>query len=492
MNAFHTREWRPIEDLPSDWQSTLAEPQTEALVAAWLEQAKELADKELYERFLEKLRRQWAIETGFIEGLYDIDAGSTLVLVEKGLDATYVSHGPGNAVAHDALEKIKDQYEAIAGLYQFVGGERPLTAFYIRELHQVLTAHQPTYEAVDTLGHPVTRELPRGIWKSVNNHVCHADGSRFEYCPYEHVQSEIDRLLAMARTHEEQGVPPEVEAAWLHHRFSLIHPFTDGNGRVSRCLATLVLLRSHWLPLVITRDDRDTYIAALRKADSGDLKPLVRFICFIERRELREAFALSGTVIREQETMNDILRGVQHRIATRRDRVAESLGQMRDTATALHGIASTRLAEMCSEIDRAIGDPSLGLGAFVAAGEPDHPNRKHNYVQIVACAKKMGYFANFHEFQSWVSLNIQTDHRTDILLSFHGIGKAPGVMGCAAMIYERQPNDEGGWTLSPAEPLSREPFEFARAENPEHVIARFQEWLQDVTLRGLHIWRETV
>ena len=32
----------------------------------------------------------------------------------------------------------------------------------------------------------------------------------------------------------------EIEATWLHHRFTQIHPFQDGNGRVARALASLV------------------------------------------------------------------------------------------------------------------------------------------------------------------------------------------------------------------------------------------------------------
>lgn len=54
----------------------------------------------------------------------------------------------------------------------------------------------------------------------------------------------------------EMEVSPEVEAAWLHHRFTQIHPFQDGNGRIARLLASLVFIKAGWFPLVVTRDDR--------------------------------------------------------------------------------------------------------------------------------------------------------------------------------------------------------------------------------------------
>ena len=56
-------------------------------------------------------------------------------------------------------------------------------------------------------------------------------------------------------------------AAWVRHRFTQIHPFQDGNGRVARLLATLVFSRAEWLPLVVRRDDRVRYLDALEAAD---------------------------------------------------------------------------------------------------------------------------------------------------------------------------------------------------------------------------------
>ena len=79
----------------------------------------------------------------------------------------------------------------------------------------------------------------------------------------------MDRLLAMHREHGQRGVAPEVEAAWLHHRFTQIHPFQDGNGRVARALATLVMIRAGWFPLVVTDAGRADYIEALEIADGG-------------------------------------------------------------------------------------------------------------------------------------------------------------------------------------------------------------------------------
>jgi Fic family protein len=70
----------------------------------------------------------------------------------------------------------------------------------------------------------------------------------------------------------------------LHHAFTQIHPFEDGNGRVARALASLIFLKPSWFPVVVTRDDREKYIEALERADSGELRPLVALFVQSQRR----------------------------------------------------------------------------------------------------------------------------------------------------------------------------------------------------------------
>ena len=200
---------------------------------------------------------------------YTLTEGATKTLIEKGLDASFLARGDTDDEPQNVIAKIEDHQSAINGLYDFVSGNRHLGTSYIKELHVVLTDHQRTYLGRDTLGNWGDRELPRGVWKSLRNNVEHPDGGTFEFCPPEHVDQEMDNLVSMHLRHVNEGVPADIEAAWLHHRFSIIHPFTDGNGRVARCIATMVLLRESWLPLVVTRQDRDKYIEALRYADAG-------------------------------------------------------------------------------------------------------------------------------------------------------------------------------------------------------------------------------
>jgi len=490
------REWSPITDLPDDWEESLKTPQMTALVQVWHEQAGELREQDLYKEFLGKLRRQWAIETGVLEGLYTLSEGATLALIEKGLDASLISHGDTDDSPENVLAKIHDQHHAIMGLYQFVSGSRELGTSYIKELHQVLTEHQLTYTGRDTLGNLVTRELPKGEWKRLKNNVEHPDGTAFEYCPPEHVSQEIDNLLALHKTHTDLGVPPDIEASWLHHRFTLIHPFTDGNGRVARCLATLVLLKADWLPPVITREDRDSYIAALRCADAGALRPLVDFFGRLQRKAIREALSLSQQVIHEAAKLEGILAAVKAKFARRREAHTESVDRALRTADSLQVLTRQRLEEVAGQIKTALLDEGTNFHSYMDHGERDADKAKYNYYQVIGTAKKLNYYANLSLYQAWAALVVLTDQRAEVLFSFHGIGhEATGVLGCSAMFYtKKQTEDEDNDTLvvDDVTPLVDEPFEFTYAEDSVDVQTRFRYWLDDMILQGLEHWQKLV
>jgi Fic-DOC domain mobile mystery protein B len=78
---------------------------------------------------------------------------------------------------------------------------------------------------------------------------------------------------------------PDEIAARFHHKLVWIHCYPNGNGRHGRLAADLLLAsldrpRFSWgrANLVDVSDTRLHYVAALRAADSHDIRPLLEFV----------------------------------------------------------------------------------------------------------------------------------------------------------------------------------------------------------------------
>ncbi|MBV9038095.1 MAG: Fic family protein, partial [Acidobacteriaceae bacterium] len=288
-------EWQPIADLPSDLNA-LTDGELLPLAQFWSDQKGELDRIGQLQKFNQELAREWAIETGQIEGIYDIDRGTTRTLIERGINADFIPRVSNQQSPELIAAIIRSHLEVLDGLFDFIKGNRPLSKGYIHELHAALLRQQQTATVMDQFGNVFRADLLKGHYKKQPNNPTRPDGSVHQCCPPEHVDSEMERLIELHAQHISQGVPVEIQSAWLHHRFAQIHPYQDGNGRVARALASLIFIKAGWFPVVVTRDDRTRYIDALEIADQGDLHPLVEFFVDVQKRSLFQATQAAADV----------------------------------------------------------------------------------------------------------------------------------------------------------------------------------------------------
>lgn len=260
------------------------------LLATWLERT--TVDTALWSRYIDALSarreaaspaavrdavqramRRAAVDTGAIEGLYEVDRGFTesVAALTASWDVAFSEKGP------DAAALFAAQMEAFELVLDAATNSMPVTEAWIRRLHEVLCAPQRTYR-VNTPQGPQEQLLPKGVYKSYPNHVILPDGSHHAYAPVALTAPEMGRLVQELRTDAFTVAHPVHQASFAHFAFVTIHPFADGNGRVARALASFPLYRHASTPLVIFADQKADYFDALRSADEGDYQPFVEFI----------------------------------------------------------------------------------------------------------------------------------------------------------------------------------------------------------------------
>lgn len=115
-----------------------------------------------------------------------------------------------------------------------------------------------------------------------------------------------DLIASMLQGLEEEASPVLVKAAMAHLNLVMIHPFSDGNGRMARCFQTLVLARDRLLAPVFSSIEEflgrntDAYYDVLQDVGAGawhperDARPWVRFC-------LRAHYLQARTMLRRQE-----------------------------------------------------------------------------------------------------------------------------------------------------------------------------------------------
>lgn len=485
--------WKHLTDLPSGWDK-LAAPQLRVVADLWRSRIGDLRGSVVLREFNARLARKWSIETGVIEGVYRIDRGITELLIEKGIETALIPHGATDRPAADIVRILRDHYDALEGLFSFVSGKRELSLSYIREMHQQLCASQEFVVGLDTFGARVQRRLVKGDWKRQPNNPHRQDGSLHQYCPPEHVASELESLVRLHKEHVKNAVPPEVEAAWLHHRFTQIHPFEDGNGRVARSLATLVLLRSELFPFIVEREDQGRYIDALEAADTRDnLEPLIKLIARQQQEALLAALDLSRDVIREREAADSLERTLQDAttklIQKQYKKQQEDFREIEIRTSGLISLAKAKLQSVADQLLSGLGDLARNYKIHAQEALPDQGHWFR--FQIVQVAKQLRYFANTYDWHRWTRLLIGGEHGGQIVISFHQSGKDfRGVFMATAFFELRSPDDADEGKVF--RPVVEEGFAITLSEEFEQTKSRFNEWLDEAISRGVNEWMKTI
>lgn len=159
----------------------------------------------------------------------------------------------------DVMQILFDSWETI-----------PITENYIKQLHSILLQ----YSQKD--------QRHRGKYKSVDNHIEAFDANGKSLGILSVTTSPMMTPILMQELIEwtrdsftDKQLHPLLIMGIFIVRFLAIHPFQDGNGRLSRVLTTLLLLKSgySYVPYssleTVIEDNKDSYYLALRRTQKS-------------------------------------------------------------------------------------------------------------------------------------------------------------------------------------------------------------------------------
>ena len=494
-----SHKWAPIAPAPGDFAYNFGE--IDSLQRQWLavKRQREAASPDAYRHFLDRLTRRWAIETGIIEGLYTLDRGVTETLVMRGISAELIEQSATNKDPRELARILRDHQDAMTGVYQQIREGRPITRSAIRQLHATLTTSQRTYRAIDQFGNWFDKKLDHGAFKMLPNNPTRPDGETHEYCPPEQVDSELDNLLEWygAYIRDDAHYHPLLTAAWLHHRFTQIHPFADGNGRVVRALLTWHLAQQHYLPVVITRDGRAEYITALECADDGDLAPFVDLLAVLQKQAILDVIGASE-ISERPALVEQVLDHIVAQVSRRNEEREADLRQANQVALKLRDGIADMLAAQERQIVSSFRQIGTSVTSFIDQGGPG--DREHWYrSQIVQTAVNSGHWANWNEARFFVKLSLVPDRasgypRLVFVVSLHHTGRQlTGIMTATAfaLVGRQQPNSiaeteegaDGSFT-----DCTPEPFTFTWENDPENLLPRCARWTEQCLAMALRQW----
>jgi len=260
-------------------------------------------------RLDEKLRLEFNYNSNHLEGNTLTYGETKLLLIFDKTEGKHETREIEEMKAHDVAFTLIKEWAA--------DGERPLNETDIKNLNKIILVKPFYKDAVTDTGNTTRRLISIGNYKQHPNSVQLQSGELFHYASPQETPIKMGELLAWYRQAEEENFLHPVQlAAKLHYEFVLIHPFDDGNGRLSRLLMNYVLFKNNLPPIVIKSNDKKNYLFALNQADTGNFEAFAEYIGqqLIDNLEMTIK-AAKGESIEEEDDWEKKLKLVKQKLA---------------------------------------------------------------------------------------------------------------------------------------------------------------------------------
>jgi Fic family protein len=429
-----------------------------------------------------ELKREHAIETGIIERMYDLEKGITETFIKKGFVESYISHNDTNVPVPKLLAHLTDHLDAVDFVFDVVKQNRPLSIGFIKDLHSLVTRNQEYAEGRDQFGTKTKIDLLKGEFKKFENNPTREDGTLVLYCPPDHVAAEMDNLVRIYNEAESEGIHSLICATWFHHAFTTIHPFQDGNGRVARLLASLILIKHGLFPFTVLREEaKIKYIDALEKADNGEPQPLVDYFAEVQKRHIEKALNLKEVSSSSFEEVADIFSGKIDNWKKTKQKERESI--INNAREKVFSYCLTSLNDVRARLSKKLNG---NTNITIESCPPSEVDRQHYYYgQIIKYAKKHNYYFNRSLPKGWLTFRIELSENKKYQLgvTIHHFGYDDNTLAIGAFLEYLSLEEDTQGRIDETLPLEIKPHVISISRDIESKEKNIRAYLENaVTL----------
>lgn len=166
------------------------------------------------------------------------------------------------------IYEVVNHDNAFQMVLEYIGRKLPLDESIIKDLHYVLTQNI----------------FVGGIYRQHNVYIT---GASFKPVDVSELGKQLQFFYYDLENKEFKN--PIEKAAWIHAEFVKIHPFPDGNGRISRLIMNYELMLNGFPFINIKEYDALRYYSALDEyASKGNLEPFLDLVIHEIEQELHE------------------------------------------------------------------------------------------------------------------------------------------------------------------------------------------------------------
>ena len=116
-----------------------------------------------------------------------------------------------------------------------------------------------------------------GQFKSSQNYTYRSDGTRVDFEKPSLIKPKLQEWIDRFN-HSPSPKDVALRGAKLYYDFEMLHPFSDGNGRMGRVFMAYWFWRQDGSSFEFYAKDKSTHLKALQEANSGNMDALKAFI----------------------------------------------------------------------------------------------------------------------------------------------------------------------------------------------------------------------